>query len=149
MTSLPNQLLHHAYSPQRYDPIRVWAGNLSVCTEGEWHSPVLTRLHLQEGERRTVCVRAELYLADVDPGGVAQSIDARVWSDVNDRGDLDDRGVYQPGGGNFVAATAVEGRIGCSPNHILFESVPIEVTRTGVYHATYYFFVDGKSASDP
>jgi hypothetical protein len=139
--------LHVAFGPQRFDPSIVWAGNLEVGVGERWQSPVLTRVHLCDGGSEAIRIKAELYVAGVDPEEIALGVDARIWTDVNDRGELDERGVYHAGRGTYAPmrpAVDENGRVILDGNNVTFVSDPVEVAKTGVYHATVQFSADGK-----
>lgn len=144
--------LHVTYSPQRYDSYHVWAGNLEVCVRDRWQSATLTRVHLRDGSSETLCIRAELYVEGVDPDEIVNSVNARIWTDVNDRGELDERGVYHAGRGSYASMQPVldgTGKVVLTGNNVSFVSDPVEVSKTGVYHATVQFSADGKPDTSP
>ena len=144
--------LHQTYTIQAYDNSDVWAGNLSIELDGISYSAVMARAFLKRGESVEARMTVELYLADMDLATCcADEIDARMWTDANDRGIVDENGDYHPAQGSYVAMSMVTDPIGnpvLSGNNLIFESELIHIYETGVFHYTVEFSADDKSESD-
>ncbi len=139
--SVPNATIRPVYGQATWPS--VWTGSGRILRS--------VRVHIEAGSAQSVRVRVELYVTDTDPEGIGHGVDARVWTDVNDRGALDERGIYQTGGGAHFPmhpATDSRGRMVLKGNNVLFVSDPIEVSKTGVFHATAQFSADGRPVAD-
>lgn len=146
--------LHEAYPVQGFDNRDVWSGNLSVELDGIRFGPDMARAFLRAGRSVVeALVRVELYLRDVDPLSVrSEDIDAHLWTDVNEYGFVDERGVYHTALGRKLAMHLVvdaQGQPVLSGNNLAFESEAIRIDRTGVFHYTVEFSADDKPAYDP
>ena len=148
------QKLHEVYAVRAFDNQDVWAGNLSVELDGLRFGPAMARAFMG-ADRRVVeaKVRAELYMRDIDPISVRPGdIDAHLWTDVNDYGFVDERGVYHNALGRNLAmhlALQPNGRPMLLGHNLVFESDVIRIDRTGVFHYTVEFSADDRRSFDP
>ena len=157
MTGVRKQIyrkLHETYTPRTFDNRDVWMGNLSVDLDGIRYGPTMARAYLGPNRTRVDAqVRAELYLRDVESKAIrARDIDVHLWTDVNDLGFIDERGVHHNGLGFYspmYLLVDAEGVPELSGNNLVFASDVIRVERTGVFHYTVGFSADEKSDSDP
>ena len=145
--------LHDTYAVQAYDNGDVWAGNLSVELDGIEYNATMARAFLSSNDYVEAQIRAELYIADMDLTACrVGDIDARLWTDANDRGFVDDRGDFRNASGFHVSMHLVvdsSGRPVLSGNNLVFESDLIRIGKTGVFHYTVEFSADDKTVSEP
>ncbi|MDP6778056.1 MAG: alpha-amylase family glycosyl hydrolase [Candidatus Latescibacteria bacterium] len=146
--------LHDSYPIQEYDVLDVWAGNMSIELDGVLFEPTLARAFLGPSRLAVeACVRAELYFRDVDPASVREGdVEAHLWTDANEHGFVDERGVYHDSLGRSLAmklVVAASGRPVPSGNNLVFESEAFPIEKTGVFHYTVEFSADQKPADDP
>ncbi len=146
--------LHEIYPIQGFDNQDVWAGNLGVELDGLRFDPHMARAFL--GTVRSwveARVRVEFYLRDIDPHVVRKDdLDVRLWTDVNDLGFIDERGAYHSAFGRKLPMRLVadaQGRPVLLGNNLVFESEPVRIERTGVFHYTAEFSADDKPVCDP
>lgn len=145
--------LHLTYPVQAYDNSDVWAGNLSVELDGQRFDARLARAFVEPGQSHVEArVRAELYVRDLDLRAVrATDVDAHLWTDVNDYGYVDERGIHRNARGRFHPmhlVSGVDGRPKLSGNNLVFESDPVRISETGVFNYTVEFSADTKAAFD-
>ena len=96
--------LHNTYAVRAFDNRDVWAGNLSVELDGVTFDTTMARAFVGEGKTVAAQVRAEFYVADLDLSTCSvEDLDVRLWTDVNDRGFVDERGMYRNASGHYVA----------------------------------------------
>ena len=157
MTEIRGQIyrkLHKTYAVRDFDNRDVWAGNMSIEVDGILYGPTMARAflgpHRPQVEAR---VRAELYLRDVDFTAVRSGdIDAHLWTDINDRGFVDRRGMHHNALGRHLPMHLLvdeRGRPRLSGNNLVFESGAMPVEQTGVFHYAVAFSADARSSSDP
>ena len=92
--------LHERYAVQAYDNADVWAGNLTIELDGIRYDSVMARAFLVPDSAVEAGVRTELFVADIDLATCRTGdIEARLWTDVNDRGFVDERGEFRTGAG--------------------------------------------------
>jgi glycosidase len=146
--------LHETYAVQAYDSGDVWAGNMSVELDGVRFDARLSRAFI--GAERTEVharVRAELYLRDVDASAVrAGDLDAHLWTDADDHGYADERGIHRTARGRFHPMRLLvdeEGMPELTGNNLVFESDPVRISKTGVFNYTVEFSADDKPAFEP
>ena len=114
----------------------------------------MARAYLGPGRPRVAArVRVELYVRDVDPSSIGpEDIEARLWTDINDRGFVAESGAYHDAVGENVPMHLVRspnGRPVLSGNNLVFESDLLRIERTGVFSYTVAFSADEKKVSDP
>ncbi len=145
--------LHDRYPVQSYDNADVWAGNLTIELDGIQYNTTMARAFLAPDGAVQARVRAELFVADIDLSMCrTRDIDARLWTDANDRGFVDERGAFRTGVGSHVPMSLLVDREGMpvlSGNNLAFESEVIQIHQTGVFHYTVEFSADDKVLSDP
>lgn len=145
--------LHDTYAVRAFDNTDVWAGNLSVELDGIVFDATMSRVFIKDGKTVQAQMRAELYMADLDLSVCrVGDIDVRLWTDVDDRGFVDERGVYRQAPGHYVPmhlVTDVYKKPVLSGNNLVFESDVVSVSQTGVFHYTVEFSADDKSFFDP
>ncbi|MXZ09005.1 MAG: hypothetical protein F4Y79_06110 [Gemmatimonadetes bacterium] len=144
--------LHERYAVQAYDNADVWAGKLTVELDGIRYDAVMARAFLMPDSAVEARVRTELFVADIDFATCRTGdVEARLWTDVNDRGFVDERGEFRTGTGFYVSMHIVVDRSGqpvLSGNNLIFESDVIQINQTGVFHYTVEFSADDKAVSD-
>jgi hypothetical protein len=149
MTVLRHKL-HESFSPQRYDHSDVWAGNLRIDVGGRPFSSVLARTYSDSQDEAIVLV--ELYVRDANWSDLSDAdLSARVWTDMNDQGTLDERGQYHTGSGSYVGMSVrrdSEGHPELSGNNLVLKSDPIPVTAPGVFHYSVMLSADGLPDAD-
>ena len=157
MTDVRQQIrrkLHETYQVRAFDNQDVWAGNLAVELDGVSCDAIMARAAIGP-ERKCVAMRvtAELYLRDVDPAVVRPAdIDAHLWTDVNDRGFVDERGVHHDALGRHLPmhlVTDAQGRAVPVANNLVFQSDVIRLDESGVFNYTVEFSADLKPEADP
>jgi len=145
--------LHDTYAVRAFDNTDVWAGNLSVELDGIVFDATMSRAFIKDGQTIDAQMRAELYVAGLDLSTCrVGDLDVRLWTDVDDRGFVDERGVYRQAPGHYVPmhlVTDIYKKPMLSGNNLVFESDVISVSQTGVFHYTVEFSADDKSFFDP
>lgn len=148
------QQLHRTYAPHHFDNWVVWAGNLSIQIEGESFPPTLARVFV--GPARPLArarVRVELYVAALPAAQVrAGDVDVRLWTDADQRGQLDAEGRFRPGPGRHLPM-----RLVCDPQgvplpagqNLVFESAEFTFCTTGAFNYTAQFSADPRPLDDP
>jgi hypothetical protein len=137
--------LHEVYSPQRYDHTDVWAGDLGVTIGDTAYPETLARCYSDDVD--SAIVQLDVYVRDIvwaEADGVA--LMARVWSDANDLGRLDERGVYHRGSGGYIPMSIHrddEGRPALAGNNLKLRSEPIALNTPGVFHYSVSLSADG------
>jgi hypothetical protein len=146
--------LHRTYAPHQFDNWVVWAGNLSICIDGESFSPTLARVFI--GPARPLArarVRVELFVAALPAAQVREGeVDVRLWTDADQRGRLDAEGRFQPGPGRHLPMRLVCGAQGApqlSGQNLVFESAEFTLSTTGVFNYTAQFSADPRALDDP
>ena len=141
------QQLHCAYRLHQFDNWMVWAGNHSIQIDGIHYEAKLARAYV--GPSRSAArarVRAELFIADVDPALVRSGdVDARLWTDVNARGFVDVDGIYHDDPGQYLPMHLVcdpGGQPELADNNLIFESDEFSIDTTGVFSYTVEFSAD-------
>ncbi len=145
--------LHHTYAVRAFDNTDVWTGNLSIELDGVTFDATMARAFLETGKTVVGQVRAELYVANLDLKLSRKGdIDVRLWTDVNDRGFVDERGLFRNASGHYVSmhlVTDVYGYPVLSGNNLIFESDILTISQAGVFHYTVEFSADEKFVTDP
>lgn len=145
--------LHQTYLVQAFDNADVWAGKLSVELDGVWFGAAMARAFLECDGEVKARVRVELYMAGMDLSAFRTGdVDVRLWTDVNDRGFVDERGMFRNAPGHHMPMYPVVDGYGhpvLSGNNLVFESDVLHIHHTGVFHYTAEFSADGKVASEP
>ena len=145
--------LHQTYLVQAFDNADVWAGNLSVELDGIRFGATMARAFLKSDGEVEARVRVELYMAGMDLSAFrAGDVDVRLWTDVNELGFVDERGMFRNAPGHHVPMyLEVDGygHPALSGNNLVFESDVLHIHRTGVFHYTAEFSADGKAVSEP
>ena len=131
--------LHRRFAPGAFDNWVVWAGNLTIDVDGLCFDATLARAYVGEGKPApTARVRVELFVGEIPIDQVrAEDLDARVWTDVNDR---------EEGSGRYLPMRLVcddEGHPVPSGNNLVLESEPLILERTGVFSYTAELSADG------
>lgn len=144
--------LHNTYAVRAFDNRDVWAGNLSVELDGITFDTTMARAFVNGHDQIEAQMRAEFYVADLDlcDCGI-EDLEVRLWTDVNDRGFVDERGIYRSASGHYVAmhlVTDVYRKPVLSGNNLVFESEKLSISETGVFHYTVEFSADDKSNFD-
>ena len=144
--------LHEQYAVQAYDNADVWAGNLTIELDGIRYDAVMARAFLVPDSAVEARVRAELFVSDIDLATCRTGdVEARLWTDVNDRGFVDERGEFRTGVGFYASMHIVVDGTGqpvLSENNLVFESDVIQIDQTGVFHYTVEFSADDKAEAD-
>jgi glycosidase len=146
--------LHRTYEPHRFDNWMVWAGNLSIQLDGERFSPTLARAFVGPGHPQAPArVRAELFVAALPSAQVREGeVDVRLWTDADQRGQLDAEGRFQPGVGRHLPMRLVcdpQGLPLLSGQNLVFESEAFTFSTTGVFNYTVQFSADPLPLDDP
>ena len=145
--------LHNTYAVRAFDNTDVWAGNLSVELDGVTFDTTMARAFVEENKSVEAQVRAEFYVADLDLRACGvEDLEVRLWTDVNDRGFVDERGMYRTASGHYVAMHLVRDvyrKPVLSGNNLVFESDVLSISETGVFHYTVEFSADDKAKFDP
>ena len=145
--------LHNTYAVRAFDNTDVWTGNLSIDLDGVTFDTTMARAFLETGKTVMGQVRAELYVANLNLKLCRKGdIDVRLWTDVNDRGFVDERGLFWNASGHYVPmhlVTDVYGYPVLSGNNLIFESDTLSLSQTGVFHYTVEFSADDKFVTDP
>lgn len=145
--------LHNTYAVRTFDNTDVWAGNLSVVLDGITFDTTMARAFLKSDEKVEARVCAELYVANMNlKASCFSDIDVRLWTDVNDRGFVDECGLYRKASGHYVFMHLVVDDKGIpvlSGNNLVFESDELSISQTGVFHYTVEFSADDKVFDDP
>ncbi len=92
-------------------------------------------------------MQAELYVRDIDWAEVSDEIVARVWSDANELGTVDERGRYHPGSGSYYEMSVrrdAEGRPVLAGNNLVIVSDPIPLHTPGVFHYSVSVSADSR-----
>jgi glycosidase len=143
--------LHATYSPQRFDHTDVWAGGLRVIIGGVQYPSHLARSYSDAGDN--AIVEVELYVRDFDWSDIdTPDLEARVWTDANDLGALDERGQYHSGSGIYVPMSIRRddrGKPELAGNNLVLTSERIPLTTPGVFHYSVAISADGLNSSDP
>lgn len=148
------QQLHRTYEPHHFDNWLVWAGNLSVELDGENCSPVLARALVgPEKPQVRAKVRVELFVAAM-PSSQARpgDVDARLWTDANQRGWVDEAGFFHAAAGRNLQMRLVcdpDGAPRCSGQNLVFESAEFILDTTGAFSYTVQFSADDRADGDP
>jgi glycosidase len=132
----------------------VWAGNMSIHLEGFWSGPNLARAYVGPGRPPAEArVRVEFFMAAVDARQVREGdVDVRLWTDANQRGELDEQGTFHNSAGYCLPMHLVadpEGAPVLSGNNLVFESEPFALHATGVFNYTAEFSADACALGDP
>ena len=145
--------LHDIYAVQAYDNWDIWAVNMTVELDGIEYNATMARAFHAPDHHVEAVVRAELYVANMDLTSCRMGdIDARLWTDVNDRGFVDERGNFRNALGFYVPMHMVVDGYGVPVllgNNLVFESDVIRIDKTGVFHYTVEFSADDKTMSEP
>ena len=145
--------LHNTYAVRAFDNTDVWAGNLSVELDGITFDTTMARAFVAPGKFVEAQVRAELYIANLDlMVSRVGDMDVRLWTDVDDRGFVDERGMFRNASGHYVPMHLVRDGYGnpvLSGNNLVFESDELSISQTGVFHYTVEFSADDKPVLDP
>jgi glycosidase len=147
-------LLHQSYAPHQYDNWVVWAGNLSVLLAGIRFPSTLARAFVEPGVTRVAArARVELFVGGMDHDQIdVTTLDARLWTDANQRGVLDTTGVFRNGAGRHLPLRLVCDAYGgplLSGNNLVFESDAFMLEATGVFSYTAEFSADPRDPADP
>lgn len=152
--ALFHHLLHQDYAPQEYDNWVVWAGNLSLLLAGIRYPSTLARAFIEPGRTRVAArARVELFISGMEVEEIdTTAVDARLWTDANQRGVLDPAGVFRNGAGRHLPLRLVcdaRGRPELSGNNLVFESDAFILDTTGVFSYTAEFSADTRDRADP
>ena len=129
--------LHDRFAPHAYDNWVMWAGNLSVDIDGLQYEARLARAYVGPQRPAAVArVRVEVFVAAVEAAGVrAEDLDARLWTDANQR---DGTGYYHP----MHLCCGPDGAALPAGNNLVFESEPLALERTGAFSYTVELSAD-------
>ena len=138
MRSVLYEQLHLAYEPRAFDNWLVWAGNMAILLDGERCDPTLARAFVGPQKPAVEArVQVELFVAAVEAAQVRSGdVRVRLWTDVNQRGSVDEEGVYQNDPGRYLPMHLVCGRDGVprlAGNNLVFESDDFSVHAIGVF----------------
>ena len=148
------QQLHRAYRPHEFDNWLVWAGNLELRLDGRPCTSALARAYVgPQTPPVQARVQVELFVAAVDPAEVRRGdVEARLWTDANERGSVDSKGFYVADPGRHLPMSMVcgpDGRPQLRGNNLVFESVDVPLRQTGVFSFTAQFSADAGDPGDP
>lgn len=144
--------LHRTYAPHHFDNWLVWAGELSIQIDGERFPPTLARALVGTSHPRAR-VRVELFVAALPSAQVREGeVDVRLWTDADQRGQLDPEGKFQPALGRHLPMHLVcdsQGAPLLSGQNLVFESAEFTLSTTGVFNYTVQFSADPRAVDDP
>lgn len=146
--------LHHTYAPHHFDNWMVWAGNLSIQLDGEHFPPTLARAFVGASHPQARArVQAELFVAALPSAQVREGeVDVRLWTDADQRGQLDQAGKFQPGPGRHLPMHLVCDERGVpllADQNLVFESAEFIFSTTGAFNYTVQFSADPLPLDDP
>lgn len=146
--------LHRTYAPHHFDNWMVWAGNLSIHIDGEVCSPTLARVFVGTSHPQARArVRVELFVATLPSAQVREGdLDVRLWTDADQRGQLDSEGRFQPGPGRHLPMPLVcdpQGEPLLAGQNLVFASAEFTLSTTGVFNYTVQFSADPRALDDP
>lgn len=146
--------LHQTYKVQQFDNGDIWAGNPCVLHgEAEHRGDLIRFFHPGPGKRIRVRISAELFIRDItEQEAGLEGLVARLWTDIDDHGYMDQKGVYHPGFGRYHPMKLVTDSAGfpvLNGSNVIFITDEIEIAQCGVYNFTVEFSADGRSADDP
>lgn len=146
--------LHRTYAPHQFDNWLVWGGNLSIQLDGERCAPTLARAFVGPAHPQARAkVRVELFVAAVAAAQVREGdADVRLWTDADQRGQVDAEGRFQPGPGQHLPMHLVcddQGAPILSAQNLVFESAEFSFSVTGVFSYTAQFSADPLPLDDP
>jgi hypothetical protein len=145
--------LHGTYEPHCFDNWLVWAGQMAVRVDGSWCDPTLARVYVGPSEPALPArIRVELFVAAVDAAQVRSGeVVARLWTDVNRRGQVDADGVYRNDPGYYLPMHLVCGADGTAQragDNLVFESADFSLCATGVFSFTTEFSAASRDPAD-
>ena len=144
-----HEQLHRRFAPRQYDNWVVWAGNLRATIDGVTASATLARAWIgPDHPQASATVQVELFVAAVDPLTVRQGdVQARLWTDANQRGTLTSAGTWADGVGRYLPMRLVTDHQGVpvlAGQNLVFAVDGLVLHQTGAFAYTVEF-----SASDP
>ncbi len=173
------ELLHLKFKEREFDNTIIWAGNLKIkvkCQKQKQKHTDKAKINetsnISQLEEEYDTNNAKVFLPATSAGllsfkvfvelyikGITdmslldeKDIDARVWSDVNQRGFEDERGFHYPALGEFYKMQLLKNDNGkpiFKNNNAIFVSQEIFIKKTGVFNFTVEFSADDKEYNNP